>query len=162
MCNINQAFDIRSPRFGLQNLNAGTASLTTGTETYPHSAIRLWETLKIRFDIARMVTIGGQGEGHKLRQVYYPLRPWVVVIVGLALLIGMGVEVHGFVDGCNGLRSQVKPRSLKMGGNVGLQMALNPELSKRFPRDFKKVRGLGYASGFVLLVVMVILFLVPI
>ncbi len=94
-----------------------------------------------------MVTIGGQGV-QKRNHVHYPLRPWVMVtIVGLALMIGMGVEVHGFVYGCNGLRSQVNPRSLKMGGNVGLYMALNPELSKRFPRDFKKVKGLCYICG---------------
>ncbi len=105
-----------------------------------------------------MVTAGGRGEGHKLQNVHYLLRPWVVVIVGLAFVICMGVKVHGFVDGCNGLRSQVKPRSLKIGSNAGLQMGLDPELSKRFPRDFKKVRGLCYATGFVLL----ILFLLPI
>ncbi len=137
-----------------------TASTTTGTETYNHSTVRLWEALKIRFEVARMVTISGQ-DVQKRNHVHYPLRPWVMAtVVGLALVIGMGVEVRGFVYDCNGLRSQVNPRSLKMGGNVGLHMALNPELSKRFPRDFKKVRGLGYTCGFVLVVVMLIFFLV--
>ncbi len=108
-----------------------------------------------------MVTIGVQ-DGYKRNHVHYRLPSWVVVaVVGLALMLGMCIEVHGFVDGCNGLRSQVKPRSLKMGGNVRLQMALDPELSKRFPRDFKKVRlRLVYSPRFVLVVGMVILSLV--
>ncbi len=96
-----------------------------------------------------MVTIGGQGVQKRNHEDCTPNpAPWArMVLVGIALVIGMSVEVCGFVHGSNGLRSQVNLQSLKMRGNVGLHMSLNPELSKRFPRDFKKVRGYVIHAG---------------